>query len=270
MSDTGGNDLIVGPHSRDGRLLLIAAVAIGGSLLAMSAEDSELIAALEPISVRRGGIFRLWDAASDLVRGPGLAGLLLLGLAFARSAARRQLLLTSAVIGGLLVELLKRLVERPRPLENDLALSWPSGHSLSAFAFALAMSVGVRASWRTALLLVGAGIVASSRVLVLRHWPSDVLASLGVALVALVVARRLPVLIRGFVAPPWLLPLAAIVILFVSVTSTILDPWGLRGPRAWGVLLSVATFVAVGVVDGRTTLDPVRGRHGAPTVSGER
>lgn len=249
MSGGGASDPLVGMHSRDHRLLAVAGLAIAASLVVMRFEGPGLVTALEPFSVRRGGVAKIWDAASDLVRGPGLAALLLLGLSVARSAARRQLLLTTALLGGLAVEALKQFVARPRPLGDDVALSWPSGHAMSAFGFAAALLVGMRLDARKALLLVAAALVAISRVFVLRHWPSDVLASLGVALAAVVVARRLPVFFERLAVPAWLLPLAAAVILASSLVAMVLDPWGLRGPRAWGIVLSVASFVFAGLAD---------------------
>lgn len=98
----------------------------------------------------------------------------------------------SAGVAGVVSALLKPLVARTRP---DLWLgpfarawggesSFPSGHTISAFAIAGAVVAGSR-SWplRVVVLVVSTSI-AATRVIALRHWPSDVLVSaiIGLAL----------------------------------------------------------------------------------------
>lgn len=129
---------------------------------------------------------------------------------------RRQLTLTAeravyffAAIGvsGLLVQLIKHVVGRGRPgmLEgfgafhfdpiswrNALA-SFPSGHATTVFAAAVALGFIVpraRAAW-----FIAAAVIATSRVVVGAHYPSDVVAgaALGASvayLTAQVLARR--------------------------------------------------------------------------------
>lgn len=56
------------------------------------------------------------------------------------------------------------------------ARSFPSGHAGSAFAAATAVAVALGGPAEAALVLAGAGILASGRVVRGRHWPSDVVA----------------------------------------------------------------------------------------------
>ncbi len=94
--------------------------------------------------------------------------------------------LTSMLLGFLVTNVtLKHLVGRARPwvvMENFTALvaegdpnSVPSGHSCSAFAFAVALAVILPQKWAKAAALVAAAVMALSRLYVGVHFPSDVL-----------------------------------------------------------------------------------------------
>lgn len=118
---------------------------------------------------------------------------LLLRVAY-RRADLRGIGLSMAVAGlagGIITQAIKALVSRSRP---ELMMgawsfgssdgSFPSGHTLSAFAIAGVLLFTSRsAALRTTVMLLAVA-VALSRVATLRHWPSDVLASifLGLAL----------------------------------------------------------------------------------------
>ena len=94
-------------------------------------------------------------------------------------------MVAAAAAGGVLVQLLKYAIGRSRP-EVWLgpvhhawpdATSFPSGHTIGAFAIGSITFFGVKNPWiRTlaAILALGVGL---SRILAFRHWPSDVLAS---------------------------------------------------------------------------------------------
>jgi membrane-associated phospholipid phosphatase len=105
-------------------------------------------------------------------------------------------LFATALLGGLVSWLLKEWFQVPRPpavlsadqfhlIGHKLELvSFPSGHTLSAFAVATLLVVGLRLrGWRLAGVGVLAACVGLSRVAVGAHWPFDVLggAALGAA-----------------------------------------------------------------------------------------
>lgn len=112
---------------------------------------------------------------------------LLVGLAYSRTLWI-ELAVCMVLAGGgagLLVQIVKKLVGRSRP-ELWLgpfhhawpsATSFPSGHTVGAFALASVLFFGSRSrflGWFAMVLAAGVGL---SRVLSFRHWPSDVLAS---------------------------------------------------------------------------------------------
>lgn len=98
-----------------------------------------------------------------------------------------------AVLAAIPMGLAKNLTARARPEEWEGPLRWfsggdsfPSGHAVSAFViaaviwFSRAHSLAVRIG-----VLIVASLVALSRVLTFRHWPSDVI---GSALLAIMLA----------------------------------------------------------------------------------
>ncbi len=127
----------------------------------------------------------------------------------------RGLFLFSAVISsGLLVILFKYLCGRPRPIKlltenlydfslfetSAKMLSFPSGHSNTAVAIALVLWYLWPKSWPIGLLLAGGVIL--SRVVLLKHYPSDALAGAYVAVVTTFYLhqffrRRFPALFSG-------------------------------------------------------------------------
>ncbi|HEV7764832.1 MAG TPA: phosphatase PAP2 family protein [Thermoanaerobaculia bacterium] len=92
---------------------------------------------------------------------------------------------------GILAQIIKHLVGRARPelwlgpmyYAPGSSTSFPSGHTVGAFALAGVLIFGSR-SWtlRVVAFLLAAG-VGLSRVLAFRHWPSDVTASAVIGLV---------------------------------------------------------------------------------------
>src|SRR5258707_2437535 len=93
---------------------------------------------------------------------------------------------------GILVQLVKVTVGRTRPElwlgafhhARASASSFPSGHTVGAFALAgvLVFAARSRALRITAIVLALA--VAVSRILAFRHWTSDVFASMCIGMVA--------------------------------------------------------------------------------------
>jgi undecaprenyl-diphosphatase len=107
-----------------------------------------------------------------------------------------------AALANLSLIVLKHACRRSRPAEMGLAIgsphfapelltfdqfSFPSGHSLNAFAAATILASG--ASWTMPLAVLVAGGIAASRVFLGRHFLGDVIAgaAIGVAIGAVVV-----------------------------------------------------------------------------------
>jgi len=130
----------------------------------------------------------LFIAAAVLAR-PGLGrlgNLVLLSL-----AVRLQFVFFAVGIPGLIVTIAKRIVGRGRPSEwgpfHYVPFSWradyaslPSGHSTTAFAAALA--IGALCPKARVPLWTCAILIATSRVVLNAHYPSDVIAGACVGL----------------------------------------------------------------------------------------
>lgn len=173
---------------------LVSAIALTvGSLALLWYEQS-----LTPESLRgivdaahccfAGELF--WKSASGLA--DGLATGLLLALLWCRGlvrADRVQVAVLTFLLSGLLVNLVKVIVQRGRPFDAD-SYAWPSGHSASAASLALVFG-GVSRS-RTILAIALAIVLGASRVALGRHWPADVLAGFACAMFTAAAVERLP------------------------------------------------------------------------------
>ena len=102
------------------------------------------------------------------------------------------------VVGGLLlVRLLKMLVAHPRPNAGAddtpvqwLGLTWnaaynsfPSGHSADIATSAFCLCLLLARPWQRAYVLGFAALIGLTRILLAKHWASDVLAGSAVGLV---------------------------------------------------------------------------------------
>ncbi len=111
--------------------------------------------------------------------------------------------LAGFLLSGLYVQVAKALIGRRRPLDPGLERvfefspfnthwdfhSYPSGHSQVLMSFAVLTSLLFpRYAWALVLLAVSA---ASTRVMVLQHYPSDVMAGLGVGILGALSLRRI-------------------------------------------------------------------------------
>lgn len=152
-------------------------------------------------SLNRGASFavprRVFQIASRL--GDGLAWyalILVLPLIYGRPAVKPAIVMAlTGALGVLVYALLKRLFVRERPFITHAAIdrgaapldrySFPSGHTLHAVSFTWqACAHFPELAW---VLVPLAALIASSRVVLGLHYPSDVVAgaAIGAALAAL-------------------------------------------------------------------------------------
>ena len=184
---------------------LIAATVIAAVLVALiwRYADSPITAWAEAITS---------DQVEDWIRianrfGGGMNPVMIIGffvlggLAFAE---RRWIdygirMIVAGAAAGVLVQLLKLLVGRTRPElwlgpfhhARASASSFPSGHTVGAFALAGVLILGAESRRLRVVAAILAIAVAVSRVLAFRHWTSDVAASAAIGLiVAATVATR--------------------------------------------------------------------------------
>jgi len=130
------------------------------------------------IAATRLGDGWVWLASAPLLLAAGGRGLRALGAS-----------VVSAVVANAILVCVKRRVRRVRPCERVLSPSWdvsplgwfpsdrfsfPSGHTLNAFAIGSVLALSFPAA--APLVLVVATNVAASRVVLGLHWLSDVLA----------------------------------------------------------------------------------------------
>jgi membrane-associated phospholipid phosphatase len=148
---------------------------------------------------RTAGMSRMMMAITEL-GGAAVLSLVCLGTALLALAQGRSRLAAAFVLAigttGLLSVTFKVLVGNERPVDALLSMhdaSFPSGHMLSgtvvygllaALLLGSGAGRGIRALGVTLLLLVIVGI-GLSRLYLGVHWPSDLLGSLGLALIVL-------------------------------------------------------------------------------------
>ena len=116
-----------------------------------------------------------------------LMAVLVIADGYAGLAASAHLAATGA-IALLLYKGLKRWTKRPRPFASDMRIrawiapldefSFPSGHTLHAVAFSIVAVAHY--PLRATVLLPFTACVALSRVVLGLHYPSDVLAAIGI------------------------------------------------------------------------------------------
>jgi membrane-associated phospholipid phosphatase len=102
---------------------------------------------------------------------------------------------------GTAAQLVKLLVGRARPelwlghafYAPGSSTSFPSGHTVGAFALAGVLVFGSPSIWLRVIALLLAAAVGISRILAFRHWASDVVASAAIGLVVAWIVTRIAV-----------------------------------------------------------------------------
>jgi membrane-associated phospholipid phosphatase len=204
--------LRVHPRGTDALLLLAAAAIVAVVWLTA---DAPVIAWAERIQS---------DNVEDAIRianrfGGGMNPAMVVGFFLLGGVAHRirrwidyaVLMTVAGLAAGIVGQLIKYLVGRSRPEvwlgpshhARAAATSFPSGHTVGAFALAgvLLFLSPSRAMRGVAVIL--AAFVAVSRVLAFRHWPSDVVASAAAGLiVAWIVTRSVTHVTNEASSPP--------------------------------------------------------------------
>ena len=195
------------PPRRGAATVALAALALAVALVVAASLDASLArdAARAPRALVALGLFVTGFGASGYMFAfsalIGLAAVVALGRGHAswrcgslRLVAERALFFFAAVaVSGLVAQVVKHVIGRGRPRllqadgpfhfepfsAADALASFPSGHTTSAFAAAVALGF-MRPDWR-GRLLGAALLIGVSRVLVGAHYPSDVVggAALG-------------------------------------------------------------------------------------------
>lgn len=142
-----------------------------------------------------------WDLVNLVLNWAGYTGMFVFHalLAAALIVRRRpRMALFSAVAGlvvTLLVQLIKVLIQRPRPGDAGVfteTYSYPSGHASSTAAFVVAAALLIGRAWGWVLAAIGAVSMMLSRTYLAAHWLTDVVGGACLA-TAVVLLLWLPV-----------------------------------------------------------------------------
>lgn len=108
-------------------------------------------------------------------------------------------MIVSGISAGVLIQIVKLLVGRSRPEmwlgpfdhTRTSASSFPSGHTVSAFALGGVLILASPNPLLRAIVFLIAAAIGFSRVLAFRHWTSDVVASAAIGLFSAWIAWRM-------------------------------------------------------------------------------
>ena len=172
--------------------LLLACVSLSSVLMKSGLNQAWML------SIHAAPILPTWVWSFINIGGDAWVVLLILLLAERRPGEITSWVLKTWLTGAVLVQFFKIFFPMPRPAnvlgKEMLSLidhpplfsgSMPSGHALAAVSCALILCTVLRQRGisRSILLLISvfAGLVAWARVAVGAHWPSDVIAGVGLA-----------------------------------------------------------------------------------------
>ncbi len=151
------------------------------------------------LQIYRAGGNPILDQAAVILSFLGTVrfGAIILSILFWMKKETRPItivLLSAVLLSGGLTWIIKEIVDRPRPyielgltaadmlIQTDPTVSFPSGHATTAFATASVVSYYFR-KWAVPAFLL-AGIMGLSRIYLLVHYPSDVLAGAAVGILS--------------------------------------------------------------------------------------
>jgi undecaprenyl-diphosphatase len=184
----------------------------------LSAFDARSLDAVHPIGAEHPGWVTSWNVFCTVL-GPTafrIVGVVVIVRLLTRRYLRAAMFLVVAVeLGGLVTQVAKLLVDRPRPataMVYAFGTSFPSGHALGVMVAVLGLLTivlpAVRRTWRTPLIVAGTAtviLVGVGRVVLNVHHPSDVLAGWAMGylwyLLWLRVLRPLPLARAGAETP---------------------------------------------------------------------
>lgn len=161
-------------------------------LLQLDARDRALFSRWALSAAASPSSLRLWRVVTHLGGATSAIATVLVPLLFATNRSARvaaELGAWSLAVSHLVVQLVKRSIGRTRPelarcgrssVEMPDRFSFPSGHACAAMAVAFAY--GMSAPAVALPLMVLAAIVGLSRVRLGVHYPGDVLAGQGIAI----------------------------------------------------------------------------------------
>jgi len=192
--------------------LLVAVLAVHGEPLGVDTWWAGVVAGRHVPGLAAGARL-VSDLGGGVVGGVEVPAALAALVWWLRSRAAALVLVAGGVLSLAATQVVKHLVDRPRPPTADMAGSFdsfPSGHVANAATLALLLVLVLGARWLLPLAVVWPGLMALSRTVLGVHWLSDTLAaaSLGAAaaLVTVLLATRFVPAVLG-PRPLWPRPL---------------------------------------------------------------
>ncbi|MCW4458711.1 phosphatase PAP2 family protein [Microbacterium sp. MPKO10] len=204
------------PRTRDEALLVHAKIVrlwpLTGALVALL-----LVAALAGLVLLRGSPFEADSAWMSTVRhdpnsllmwasfvmnylGGGVIAWIIIplggaaGLLLARKPIAAVYWLVSLGLSAAVVQGVKQLVGRDRPLEMLVVSdhgSFPSGHTANAATIAVVLGIALRRTWIWVIGVLGIVAMALSRTYVGAHWLTDTLAGTLIGIAAAIIVWAL-------------------------------------------------------------------------------
>ena len=172
------------PVTTDAKYILLSGAAATAMLVYVTGDFDRSTTSDAAQKKRLGRFAKTVDLAGQLIpNGLYIGGMLADGFILdkPRSKNRAYLMLRSTVHAVVVTTVLKRLVNEPRPNDNNDRLSFPSGHSTSSFAFASV--IGAEHEWYFGVPAYAlAAVIAYGRMNDNRHYLHDVVAGMAIGM----------------------------------------------------------------------------------------